>query len=202
MLAGATIGAGGVLYWQQQGPRRLTLAESAVFYNRAERAEAELRRTTQELEDLRRNLQAAQDAGASALSEAQTARKRTETLEQDLALMGQLLPPDPRGGPVGVRTVRFTTEGAAVGWTALLTREAATPKRAEGLIEIAIAGRNASGREEVVKMEPTPIVFEGAYLRAQGHVALPDQFVARRATVRVLDKPDGKLLGMRIFNLR
>ena len=199
---GAALGAGAVLYWQQQGPRRLTLEESAVFQTRAERAEAELLQTAKELDETRRRLEAAKAEAGQAIADAKAARKGAETLKQDLALVGELLPPDPRGGAVGVRTARFSTEGAAVAWQALLTREAAAGRLAKGVVEVSVVGRRANGQDGTVTPEPAPIAFEGLYLRAQGRVELPEGFAARQATIRVLDAEGGRVLGMRVFNLR
>lgn len=202
LVLGAALGAGAVLYWQQQGPRRLTLEESAVFQGRAERAEAELRRTAGELDEARRRLEASKAEGARAVADAKGARKEAEILRQDLALVGELLPPDPRGGVVGVRTARFVSEGAAVAWQALLTREAAAGRLAKGVVEVTVVGRRANGQDGTVTPEPAPVAFEGTYLRVQGRVELPEGFAARQATVRVLEAEGGKVLGMRVFNLR
>jgi hypothetical protein len=201
MAVGAALGAGGVLYWQQQGPKRLTLEESAVFQTRAERAEAELRRTAKELDETRRRLETAKAESAQAAAEAKSARHSAETLKQDLAVIGALLPPDPRGGAIGIRTARFTADGTALAWQALLTREASAARLTGGVAEIAVPGRNASGHDEILTSAPVRLVFEGPYLRVQGRVELPTGFAARQATVRVLDGEGGKVMGLRVFNL-
>lgn len=199
---GAALGAGGVLYWQQQGPQRLTLEESTVFQSRAERAETELRQTAKELAETRRLLETAKAESAQAATDAKTARRSAETLKQDLALVGELLPPDPRGGAIGIRAARFAPEGASLAWQTLLTREASAARLAKGVAEIAVVGRNASGRDEVLTSAPVPLAFEGSYLRVQGRIELPTGFTARQATVRVLDGEGGKVLGLRVFIIR
>lgn len=202
MAVGAALGAGGVVYWQEQGPKRLTMAESAAFQSRAERAEDELRRTAGELADTRKRLEAAQAEASRATAEAKAARRSVETLTQDLALVAEQLPPDQRGGPIGVRTARFVGEDGAVAWRALLTRETETPALAKAIVEIVLTGRRANGQEATLTSEPTRIGFDGVYLRVQGRIALPDGFTARQATIRVLGSDGTRVLGTRVYSVR
>jgi hypothetical protein len=202
LAAGAALGAAGMLAWQQQGPKRLTREESAVFHARAERAQSELAQTTRDLTDARRQLEAAKTEGARALADLKTARASVETLRQDLVLLGEALPPDPRGGEVGVRSARFVEENGELAWSALLTREPGATRPVRGGIEITLYGTNAEGRAEMVRAEPAPLVFEGVFLKSQGQLAVKSGFTARQAMIRVLEAGSGKVLGTRTFNIR
>jgi len=202
LSAGAALGAAGVLTWQQQGPKRLTREESSVIHARAERAQSELAHAAKELSDTRRQLETAKTEGARALADLKTARKSVETLRQDLVLLGEALPPDPRGGEVGVRSARFQQDGGELAWSALLTREPGAARPVRGGIEITLYGTNAEGRPEMIRAEPAPLAFEGAFLKAQGQVAVKPGFTARQAMVRVVEAGSSKVLGTRTFNIR
>jgi hypothetical protein len=45
-------------------------------------------------------------------------------------------------------------------------------------------------------------VSVGPYETLRGTLPLPDGFRPRQTTIHVLDRPDGKLLGMRVINVR
>ena len=202
LVAGAALGAGAVLYAQHLGPRRLTLEESKTFQDRTGALERENARLKADVSDKERLLQAARDEGARLTTEARAARETAETLKKGLALFEQVLPPDPRAGIVAVRAAKFGAEGESLGYQVLLTRDAAARKPLKGVVEVLVAGRRPGGRDETIGPDPVPLAFENSYLHVRGSLPLPAGFTSQQATVRVLDGEGGKLLGMRVFNVR
>jgi len=65
-------------------------------------------------------------------------------------------------------------------------------------MQFIVAGE--SGRPDV-KLAPIDISV-GSYQNLRGNLPLPGGFKPRQATVQVLDRPDGKRLGMRVMNVK
>jgi len=202
LACGIALGVAAVLAWQQQGPKRLTRAESATFHERAERAQAGLGEANRALEEARRQLETARAEAAQSAAAAKAARTLAQSLKQDLALLGEALPADPRGGEIGVRVAQFQPEGSEVAWQVLLTRAPGAARELRGAVEITLYGKNAEGRPEMLRAEAVPVVFEGAYLKAQGRASIKPEFSARQAMVRVLEAGGSKVLGTRTFHIR
>ena len=68
-------------------------------------------------------------------------------------------------------------------------------------MQLVVAGAAKRGSESSVKLKPVAISV-GSFENLRGSLPLPDGFEARQATINVLDRPDGKLLGMRVMNLK
>ncbi len=214
LLVGVAAGAGGLLYWQQNyGPPRLTVEESQRLLSekdkesrrlQADRDRIDGERTTLKsgLDDTTRQLEAARAENAKLSTDLGAARERIERLQSDVALFEQALPPDPRGGTVAVRSVRLTREPGALGYHVLLTREREGARSFKGLMEIVVAGVRAGGRNDTITVKPAvPTAFEG-YQHLHGSASLPADFTPNQATIRVLDGPAGKVVGMRVFNVK
>jgi len=202
LLVGVVLGAAGLLYLQRLGPQRLTPHESRLLQARAEELERENRRLQATLDATSRNLQAARTEAEKLAAEAGAARQTARRLESELALIERVLPPDPRGGTVGVRAARFGAEPGRLNFQVLLTRASSSSAPSKAVIEIVVLGQRGSGREESITLDPVAVAFEGTLIVAQGSPPLPEAFAARQATIRVFDRPGGTLLGMRVFNLR
>jgi hypothetical protein len=82
----------------------------------------------------------------------------------------------------------------------VLSRDRAGNKPLAGVLQFVVAG-GGRGPERSVKLEPIAVSL-GTVESLRGGVPLPDGFAPRRATVHVLDRPDGKLLGMRVMNVQ
>ena len=52
-----------------------------------------------------------------------------------------------------------------------------------------------------MKLGPVDVSV-GSYQNLRGNLPLPAGFKPRQATVQVLDRPDGKRLGMRVMNVK
>lgn len=202
LLAGVALGAAGLLYLQQLGPQRLTPQESRLLQARADELERENARLQTALDDTTRNLQAARTESEKLAAESGAARQSAQRLASELALIERVLPPDPRGGAVGVRAARFGAEPGRLAYQVLLTRASPTSAPSKAVIDFVLLGQRGSGREESITLDPVAVAFDGTLLVAQGNPPLPEAFAARQATIRVFDRPGGTLLGMRVFNLR
>lgn len=93
----------------------------------------------------------------------------------------------------------MTDGGGKLDYHVLLTRDAAT-KPFDGVVELVVAGRRANGRNESVTLDPVAVSI-GSYEHLQGSLPLPDGFAPRQVTIRVLDQPGGRQLGMRVYNV-
>jgi hypothetical protein len=201
LLAGIAVGAGGLYYAQQEYlPARLSPEESQQLQGQLDELARERGRLTVALD------KATAEAGAArAESERMTgalaeARQSVERLQKDIALFDEVLPPDPRGGPIGVRAAKFVTDGGQLAYHVLLTRERKSGKPFKGVMEVVAAGERG-GRNETVTLGTVDVALAG-HQHLQGSLPLPAGFTARQTTLRVLDRAGGTMHGMRVFNLR
>lgn len=199
LLIGILIGAGGVLFVQQRYlPPRLSASASAALRNSLEKAETQGQRLQGELRDTTTKLQAALADKSGSAAALETSRATVKRLSQDIASLVAALPPDPRGGAVQVRAARFNLDQGALAYDVVLSREAAGGKPLTGVMQFVVAGESDRGARTSVTLDPVAISV-GAYASLRGSVPLPDGFRPRQATINVLDRVDGKLLGMRVL---
>ena len=213
LVLGIGLGAGGLLYLQENYlPKRMTPAQSQRLQAQFDEVDAERRTLKAQLatataeatsarEQAQQQAKAASAETAKLSAELAGARQAIDRLEKDIALFEEILPPDPRDGVVAVRAARFDSEGGELGYHVLLTREQAGGKPFTGVLQFAVAGQGASGRSETVTLDPLDVSL-GRYQHLQGSLPLPEGFTGRRATIRVLDRVEGRMLGMRVINVR
>ena len=134
-------------------------------------------------------------------AEVATSRQTVERLKASLAFVAEALPPDPRGGTVEVRAARFSQAAARLDYDLLLYREQGGARPLAGVLQFVLAGESAKGSATTVTTRPVAVTV-GQHEGIGGNVTLPDGFRARQATVQVLDRPDGKLLGMRVIYVK
>ncbi len=201
LILGAAAGVAGVIYVQEKHlPPRLSAAASSELRSAYEQADAERRQLKADLDATTQKLQAAQSEGKKLGDDLAAGRSGTEKLRQDLDFAVDALPPDPRGGAVEVRAGRFSRKGAALGYEVALTRSGGG-KPMGAVLQIAVSGLGANGAETRIVGKPVPLSL-GAYEIARGTLPLPDGFRASQATVSVLDRPDGRQLGMRVLYVK
>ncbi len=201
LLLGIAAGAGGLLYVQQEYlPQRLSPEESQQLQARLEQTDAERQRLQSALDEATRKAQASDAEGKRLTSELATARQSVDRLQKDLALFDDVLPPDPRGGAVEVRAARFANDSGRLAYHVLLTRDN-RGKAFRGVIEFVVSGERASGRTDTITLDPVDLTL-ASYEHARGLAPLPEGFVARQVTIRVLDAPGGRMQGMRVINVR
>lgn len=202
LLLGIALGAGGVVLVQEQYlPPRLSAAEGEQLREALQRAEADAKRLHGELADTSKRLQAALAERAELGDKLAASEKAIGGLRSDLASAIASLPPDPRGGPVEVRAARFSADGGALAYDVVLSRGTGGGKPLSGVMQFVLAGQSAAGAERTISLEPIAITidrFEGL----RGKVPLPDGFRPRQATLNVLDRAEGRRLGMRVLNVQ
>ncbi|TMH01364.1 MAG: hypothetical protein E6H79_15500 [Betaproteobacteria bacterium] len=201
LLAGVAIGAAGLWVIQERYlPPRLSADATARLRTDFEQADAERQRLKSELAATSQRLQTALAQGKALGDEAATSRRTVAHLREDVAALAAALPPDPRGGAVQVRAARLTSEGGRLMYDVVLSRDRGGNKPLAGVLQFVVAG-GGRGPERSVKLEPIAVSL-GTVESLRGGVPLPEGFAPRKATVHVLDRPDGKLLGMRVINVQ
>lgn len=202
LLTGVVIGSGGLYFVQQRYlPPRLSAAESSQLRASFAEADSERLRLRAELADTSRRLDAALAERGTLSTQLSASRQTTEGLRRDLASLVAALPPDPRGGAVQVRAARFATEDGKLLYEIVLSRPRGDVKPLNGVMQLVVGGAAARGSPMSVKLTPVAITL-GSVESLRGGLPLPEGFDPRQATIHVLDRPDGKLLGMRVMNVK
>jgi hypothetical protein len=202
LLTGVVIGSGGLYFVQQRYlPPRLSAAESTRLRASFEDADSERLRLRGELADTAKRLEAALAERSTLGTQLTASRQTTEGLRRDLASLVAALPPDPRGGAVQVRAARFATEDGKLLYEIVLSRPRADAKPLTGVMQLVVGGAAARGSPVSIKLTPVAITL-GSVESLRGGLPLPEGFDPRQATIHVLDRPDGKLLGMRVMNVK
>jgi hypothetical protein len=201
LLAGTAAGVAGVLLVQEKLlPPRLSAAASVQLKSALEQAQQQRQRLEQQLGETQQKLQAALADQRKLATELDDSRRAGEQLRKGLASLVASLPPDPRGGAVQVRAARFKAERGQLLYDVVLSRaHAANATHRNAVMQLVVAGTSAKrGAETTVKLQPVALSM-GAFEALSGGLPLPEGFDPRQATVHVLDRPDGKLLGMRVM---
>jgi hypothetical protein len=203
LLIGAALGAGGVIYVQQEHlPPRLSAAESDQLRAAFDKADEERSTIAAELAQVKTERDAAVADKDAAVQRLAALQRQHGALRADIETLLDSLPPDPRGGAVEVRAARFDVNGDQLGFDVVLARTkgaAATPF--SGVLQFVVAGKTARGTDTTVTLEPVKVVV-GRYEIANGSLSMPSGFDPRQATIRVLDRVDGKSFGMRVLYVK
>jgi hypothetical protein len=199
LLFGILLGAAGVVVIQELYlPARLTAEASSRLRTAFERAEAERKRLEAELGDATKRLETAQAENKSAEGELTAARAIAQRLSDDLTAVIATLPPDPRAGSIEIRAARFSVNKGALTYDVVLTRERPGTKTVPALMQLLVTGQNARGAEATVSLTPVQLTL-GSHEVPRGSLQLPDGFKPRQTTIQMLDRVNGKQLGMRVF---
>ena len=202
LLGGVAIGAGGVVFVQERYlPPRLSADASTTLRGAFEQADAERLRLQRELADTTQRLGTALADKKRQDDELAAPRAAAQRLQGDLAAVIAVLPPDPRGGSVEVRGGRFSAQGGSLAYDVVLTRERDAAQPLAGVMQLSVAGASARGAEASVTLKPLNVSI-GSHQVLRGSLPLPDGFKPRQATVQVLDRVGGKVLGMRVLLVR
>jgi hypothetical protein len=199
LLLGLLAGGAAVLFVQERYlPPRLSADASAKLSADFATADADRNRLQRELAQTREQLQAALADKTRLGSELASSRDTTERLRGDVAAAVAGLPPDPRGGAVEVRAARLATKGAELVYDVVLSRERAGNRATPAVLQFVVAGDSGRGSETSARLKPIAVTLAGHEV-LRGSVAMPEGFRPRQATINVLDKVDGQLLGMRVM---
>ena len=202
LVIGIAAGVAGVLFVQERVmPPRLSANESTTLRASFEKADNERMRLSTDLANATKRLETAVADRKRAVDEAALSKQTAERQRLDLASLVASLPPDPRGGAIQVRAARFSAEGGNLVYDIVLSRDRGTPaKPLSGVMQLVVSGAGARGVETSVKLKPVAITV-GSFESVRGSLPLPDGFGARQASINLLDRPDGKLLGMRVMQV-
>ncbi len=202
LSAGIAIGAGGVVFVQERylAPR-LSAADSAQLRESFDRAERERQRLSGELAATSEQLKAALSEKGTLTTDLAASKTTIERLRAQLSSLVAVLPPDPRGGAIEVRAADFSTSAGALVYEVLLTRAKSGGQPFSGVMQFAVTGNSGRGAETTVTLKPVEIAVD-TFEILRGSLPLPEGFVPRQATVRVLDRPDGRQFGMRVLRVK
>lgn len=199
LLTGTAIGVAAVIVVQERYlPPRLSADASTKLQASLELAERERARLQNELGVTARQLEAALSEKKLLSDELGASRQAVERLRGDVSSLVASLPADPRGGAVQVRAARFTTSGGQLLYDVVLSRDRAGAKPLSGVMQLVVAGAASRGPETTIRLKPVAISV-GSVESVRGGAPLPEGFDPRQATINVLDRPDGRLLGMRVM---
>lgn len=202
LVLGIAIGVAGVLIAQEHYlPPRLSFAETTQLRADYAKAEGERQRFANELAATTKALGSASGESKSLAAELAVSKQTIDRLREGLAFVAEALPPDPRGGQIEVRAARFATSGGKLVYDVLLYRERAGGKAIPAVLQFVIAGDSAKGTPATFASKPLAVSVD-KHDSFGGDVPLPDGFKPKQATVNVLDRPDGKLLGMRVLYVK
>jgi hypothetical protein len=198
LLTGIGIGVLGTSVVQEHYlPPRLSVGESASLKRSFESADAERARLKTELAGANQQLQTALADRKTMSDQLATARADVAQANADVAAVIAALPPDPRGGAVEVRAGWITAKGAALNYNLVLTRERAAG-RLDAVLQMLATGESAKGVEVTVTLKPVTVSLDATDV-VRGNAALPDGFRPRQVSIRLYDRPGGKLLGLRVL---
>ncbi|WP_170948550.1 DUF6776 family protein [Bordetella genomosp. 5] len=201
LLVGIGLGAGGVLFLQTNyGPQRLTVEQSEQLHTELSASNVERQRLQAQLDEAITQRDNNKSTHETLTTDLGKAKSRIEELNQELVLFQDAMPPDPRGGDIGVRAASFRKQPGGLAYQILVMRENVTDNTFKGKVELDIDGTYSNGRRDRVKSDPMPLNLS-RYDHAQGVMPLPDNYNARTVTIRVLDAQD-KQVAIRIYNVR
>ncbi len=199
LLIGIVLGVAGVVFVQERLMQpRLSVDASERLRSALDRTEAERKRVQGELDEVTKKLDTILTENKSTGSDLGAARANVQRLRDDLAAVIAALPPDPRAGSIEVRGARFVTKGGALSYDVVLTRERAGGQPIPALMQLLVTGQNARGAETTISLSPVSLTV-GSHEVPRGSQPLPQGFKPRQATVQMLDRANGKQLGMRVF---
>ncbi|MGE8617540.1 MAG: DUF6776 family protein [Achromobacter spanius] len=201
LLVGIALGAGGVLFLQTNyGPQRLTVEQSESLHSELSAAKLERQRLQTQLEEATQQRDANKSGHEKLTTELADARAKIDTLNKELVLFQDAMPPDPRGGNLGIRSATFKRGTGQLGYQVLVMREEASGAPFQGTLTFAIEGNYPNGRAATITPEG-PALNVDRYDYALGDLTLPDGFNPRVVVLRVMDG-NQKQQAMRIYNVR
>ena len=202
LLVGIALGAAAVVIVQERYlPPRLTAAASAQLSAAFDEADTQRLRLKNELGSTTQRLAAAQAETKRLGDELGASRASIERLRADVASVVAGLPPDPRGGGVEVRAGKFSLKDGMLAFEVVLTRERAAGPPLAGALQLVITGDGLRGADATVTLKPVALAL-GSFEVVRGSLPLPEGLRPRQATIQVLDRVGGKLLGMRVMLVR
>jgi hypothetical protein len=202
LLVGIFLGAGGVLFLQANyGPQRLTVEQSEQLHGELSTANLDRQRLQGQLEEATQQRDAARGTHGKLSTDLTQAQAQIQSLNKDLQLFEAAIPPDPRGGSIGIRSALFSRQPGQLDYQVLIMRDnAKTGASFKGTLQFVVEGRHPSGRTETLTLDPIPMDLD-AYEHLGGTLTLPTGFIARTVTIKVLDGTQ-KQQAMRVYYVK
>jgi hypothetical protein len=201
LLFGVALGAGGLFYVQEKyGPERITLEHATQLRNDLSRVENDRQSLQSRLTGAEEQLGTARARADKLASELQATQASFQRLQADMELFEEVLPPDPRGSALGIRAARFGTQGNGLTYHVLLTRADRPNNTFNGEMRLAAEGRTANGSNMTIDLAPVKVAL-GRYQHLRGTLQMPEGFVPRQITVRVMDSSN-RQQALRVLNVR
>ena len=200
LLLGLTAGVGGTIYFQEQVmPPRLSAGDSAALREALGAAEADRAGLRTELEATAGKLVAAQAETQRLGAELAANQQSVARSRDDVDFLVAALPADPRAGAVEIRAARFRAGRGVLDFEIALA--AGRSRSAAAVVELAVSGDGLRSASNTVTLDPLPLPATANSVM-RGRAALPEGFTPQQCMIRVLDRPGGQLLGMRLLSVR
>jgi hypothetical protein len=201
LLVGIALGAGGVLFLQTNyGPQRLSVEQSEQLHSELSASNLERQRLQTQLEEATQQRDANKSGHEKLTTDLTEARAKIDTLNKELVLFQDAMPPDPRGGNLGIRSATFKRAPGQLGYQVLVMREDRQGAPFKGTLTFAIEGSYPNGRSATITPEG-PVLNVDGFDYTLGQLNLPDGFNPKVVVLRVLDSAQ-KQQAMRIYNIR
>jgi hypothetical protein len=208
MLLGILIGASGVLFVQTSyGPKQLSVMDSQKLIGEMNSATLEKQRLQTQVDEFTQKLELERSEYAqtrkSLEEEVSKLQALVEPLREQLNLFAQTLPFDPKYGAVGISTAQFIQgkSGGKLSYLLWVMQEKADRPTFTGKLLLAFEGRHADGRNETISISPIALNI-AHYQHITGQADLPEGFVARRVSAKILDADGKKQLTWRVMQVQ
>ncbi|NLY35525.1 MAG: hypothetical protein GX040_12535 [Alcaligenaceae bacterium] len=202
LFTGVIMGAGGFWFLQTNyGPKRLSVEESnsltneiSVLTQEKQRLQAELEKTTLDLDALKKS----NSAQGNTL---QSSQERIQQLTADLELIKKAIPADPSGNPLGIRAAEFDSAMGKLDYKLLIMKSDDALPDYKAQLEFIVEGRYRNGKTGYAEIPPTDINITN-FQQVGGSLTLPPTLTPRKVTIRVRSIDDQKTQANRTFNIR
>ena len=173
LLVGIGLGAGGVLFLQTNyGPQRLTVEQSEQLHSELSAANLERQRLQSQLEETTQQRDANKTGHEKLTSDLAEARSKIDALNKELVLFQDAMPPDPRGGNLGIRSATFKRAPGLLDFQVLVMREERQGAPFKGTLTFSIDGSYPNGRVATITPEG-PTLNVDRYDYALGQLCCP-----------------------------
>ena len=208
MLLGILIGASGVLFVQTSyGPKQLSVMDSQKLIGEMNSTTLEKQKLQSQVDELSQKLELERSESAQARKSLEEEVSKLQALvvplKEQLNLFAQTLPFDPKYGAVGISTAQFIQgkSGGKISYLIWVMQEKADRPIFTGKLLLAFEGRHADGRNETISINPIALNV-AHYQHITGQADLPEGFVARRVSAKILDADGKKQLTWRVMQVQ
>lgn len=208
LLIGVLLGVGGVLFIQTSyGPKQLSILESQKLISDMNSVTLERQRLQSQVDELTQKLESERNESTQIRKTLEEELSKLQAvltpLKDQLNLFAQTLPFDPKYGTVGISTAQFIQgkNGGKLSYLVWVMQEKADRPVFTGKLVLAFEGRHADGRNETITINPIPLSI-GHYQHVTGQADLPEGFIARRVSVKVMDAEGKKQMTWRVMQVQ